>query len=202
MQCEDPPRNAVSGIRDVERENQAVHPLPEPRLTVAPKNRAIMAGRREPPIWLRYGHIDPILSHVSARSFLASLCASYTRSALTAVASGSTSSVFKDRPLHRAGRQRSRELISFETIPRSMPRVSGPRSRAEQLVASFIFGTSGCPTATAPQSCCCANRRRCSHDSRSARLSQGKCLENFRRVFWCPTHCHRPLAPWPLLALP
>lgn len=29
MQCEDPPRNAVSGIRDVERENQAVHPLPE-----------------------------------------------------------------------------------------------------------------------------------------------------------------------------
>jgi hypothetical protein len=29
-------------------------------LTVAPKNGAIMAGRKGPAMWLRYGHIDPI----------------------------------------------------------------------------------------------------------------------------------------------
>lgn len=96
----------------------------------------------------------------------------------------------------------SRKMISFETSPRSTPPVFPDRkARAEQLVASFI-GASGCPTATALQSCCLASRRKCSHDSRSARLSQGKYLEKFRRLFWCPTHCHRLLAAWPLLAPP
>jgi hypothetical protein len=48
--------------------------------------------------------------------------------------------------------------------------------------------------------CCRANRRMCSHDSRSATWSQAESFGNFQRLFGSPLNRHRPLAAWSPLA--